>query len=234
MTVQRYLFPAIQHWNNLQCSDVSIRVMSKTIVFLLKSTKDFFTIGTTHRQMWSLSLWHLTSSWQQSHSKFHEHIPKGFQIWLQQHVLEISFLEKRFHIYIFLLVIFSNNCPNSEEKKQWGSKTLREKKRHSFCFDLIYLHKHHHVWNRYIYFPETYEKRSLAFLFLQHFQFMQNKISIPHLSSERQFNFNSCRRDIFWCLHLQKVGSWRLLVLEDDSSCAWIEKFYFFLLERKR
>jgi len=206
----------------------------KNNCFLAKKHKRFFTIGTTHRQMWSLSLWHLTSSWQQSHSKIHEHIPKGFQIWLQQHVLEISFLEKRFHIYIFLLVIFSNNCPNSEEKKQWGSKTLREKKRHSFCFDLIYLHKHHHVWNRYIYFPETYEKRSLAFLFLQHFQFMQNKISIPHLSSERQFNFNSCRRDIFWCLHLQKVGSWRLLVLEDDSSCAWIEKFYFFLLERKR
>lgn len=118
---------------------------------------------------------------------------------------------------------------NNEVLKLW-----KKKKRHSFCFDLIYLHKHHHVWNRYIYFPETYEKRSLAFLFLQHFQFMQNKISIPHLSLERQFNFNSCRREIFCCLHLQKVGSWRLLVLEDDSSCAWIEKFYFFLLERKR
>lgn len=41
MTVQRCLFAVVQHWNNLQCSDVFIRIMSRAIVFLLKSTKDF-------------------------------------------------------------------------------------------------------------------------------------------------------------------------------------------------
>lgn len=201
MTVQRYLFPAIQHRNNLQCSDVSIRVMSKTIVFLLKSTKDFFTIGTTHRQMWSLSLWHLTSSWQQSHSKIHEHIPKGFQIWLQQHVLEISFLEKRFHIYIFLLVIFSNNCPNSEEKKQWGSKTLREKKDIPFVL-ISYTCTNTIMYGTVIYiFQKPMRKGPLLFCFSSIFNLCRIRLA-SHISLQKGNSILTLVEEIFFDVYI--------------------------------
>lgn len=191
-------YPALEQLAMFRCFHKSY---VKNNCFLAKKHKRFFTIGTTHRQMWSLSLWHLTSSWQQSHSKIHEHIPKGFQIWLQQHVLEISFLEKRFHIYIFLLVIFSNNCPNSEEKKQWGSKTLREKKDIPFVL-ISYTCTNTIMYGTVIYiFQKPMRKGPLLFCFSSIFNLCRIRLA-SHISLQKGNSILTLVEEIFFDVYI--------------------------------